>query len=365
MKTKILSLFINRRFDWWIFFAALFLTFFSLLALYSLTFLGVMDKLSFFKQLGFVVTGVVVLFFFSNLNYNAWRVYNRYLYVLGIVLLLAVLLFGTVINGTKGWFFIAGFGIQPVEFVKLALIVSLSAYLSRRINLIPYWRLFLESAVLTGIFVILVMFQPDLGSSMILVAVWLGMLILTGLPWRYVLGILLAVVSVALLAWFFFLADYQKNRLMVLWDPSLDPLGAGYNINQSMIAIGSGSWLGQGLGLGSQSQLKFIPERMTDFILAVIGEEFGFVGFALLLILWAIIFWRLIILARRAPNNFAYLLLCGIAIVFFVHVVINVGMNLGVMPVIGVSLPFLSQGGSFLLMCFMFLGITENIYMKI
>lgn len=365
MKSNIASFFFNRRFDWWIFFAALFLTFFSLLALYSLTFLGVMDKMVFFKQAGFVVLGVGILFFFSNLNYNAWRVYNRYLYVLGIVALVAVLLFGSTINNTKGWFFIGGFGIQPVEFVKLALIVSLSAYLSRRINLVSYWRLFGESAMLTLLFVALVMLQPDLGSAVILVVIWLGMLMLAGFPWRYIflIGALLAVVSVG--AWLFFLSDYQKDRLMVLWDPALDPLGAGYNINQSMIAIGSGSWLGQGLGLGSQSQLKFIPERMTDFILAVIGEEFGFVGFALLLVLWGIIFWRLLKMAQRAPNNFAYLLVCGIAIVFFFHVLINVGMNLGVMPVVGISLPFLSQGGSFLLMCFLFLGITENIYMKI
>lgn len=365
MRSKILSFFFNRRFDWWIFFAALFLTFFSLLALYSLTFLGVMDKLVFYKQLGFVVLGVGVLFFFSNLNYNAWRVYNRYLYALGVFFLLAVLFFGTVINSTKGWFFIGGFGIQPVEFVKLALIVSLSAYLSRRINLVSYWRLFAESAVLTLVFVSLVMLQPDLGSAAILVVIWLGMLVLTGFPWRYILMIGGSLIVIALLAWLFFLSDYQKDRLMVLWDPSLDPLGAGYNINQSMIAIGSGSWLGQGLGLGSQSQLKFIPERMTDFILAVIGEEFGFIGFALLLILWTIIFWRLLSLAQRAPNNFAYLLVSGIAIVFFFHVLINVGMNLGVMPVVGISLPFLSQGGSFLLMSFLFLGITENIYMKI
>jgi rod shape determining protein RodA len=365
MRSKILSFFFNRRFDWWIFFAALFLTFFSLLALYSLTFLGVMNKLAFYKQVGFVVFGVGLLFFFSNLNYNAWRVYNRYLYALGIISLVAVLLFGSVINNTKGWFFIGGFGLQPVEFVKLALIVSLSAYLSRRINLVSYGRLFMESAVLTLAFVALVMLQPDLGSAAILIVIWLGMLLLSGFPWRYILLIGGSLIAISLLAWMFFLSDYQKDRMLVLWDPALDPLGAGYNINQSMIAIGSGSWLGQGLGLGSQSQLKFIPERMTDFILAVIGEEFGFVGFALLLVLWGIIFWRLISLAQRAPNNFAYLLVVGVAIVFFFHVLINVGMNLGVMPVIGISLPFLSQGGSFLLMCFVFLGMTENIYMKI
>lgn len=362
---KITSFLFNRRFDWWLFFAALFLTFFSLLALYSLTFLGVMDKLSFYKQLVFVILGVGILFFFSNVNYNAWRVYNRYLYALGIISLLAVLFFGTTINNTKGWFFIGGFGIQPVEFVKLALIVSLSAYLSRRINLVSYWRLFAESAMLTLLFVGLVMLQPDLGSAIILIVIWLGMLILSGFPWRYVFMIACLLVVTAVGAWFFFLSDYQKDRVMVLLDPSLDPLGAGYNINQSMIAIGSGSWFGQGLGLGSQSQLKFIPERMTDFILAVIGEEFGFVGFSLLLILWGIIFWRLWKLAQRAPNNFAYLLVCGIAILFFFHVLINVGMNLGVMPVVGISLPFLSQGGSFMLMSFLFLGITENIYMTI
>lgn len=364
LKEKLFSWF-NRKFDWWLFFAIVFLLVFSLLALYSLAVLGGLGQTVFYKQLGFMFLGFLILFFFSTLNYNSWKMYNRYLYLLAVILLIAVLFFGRVVNGTKGWFYLFGFGIQPVEFAKVALIISLSNYLARNVKNLPAWRIFLETAVMTAIPVGLVLLQPDAGSAFVLVSLWLLYLLLGGIPWKYLLTMFFMGIVLLFVAWNFLLADYQKDRLLVFTNPDLDPLASGYNIKQSMIAIGSGGLIGRGIGLGSQSQLKFIPERMTDFILAVIGEEFGFLGIGLLFILWGVLFWRLFYLANRVENNFAYLLLGGIAFLFFVHVLINMGMNLGVMPVIGLSLPFISQGGSFLLSSFLLLGIVENISIKV
>ena len=364
LKDKLFSWF-NRKFDWWLFFSVIFLLSFSLLALYSLTILGGLNVMVFYKQLAFSIFGISILFFVSSLNYNSWKLYNRYLYILAVILLLAVLFFGTEVNGTKGWFYLFGFGIQPVEFAKLALIISLSNYLARNIKSLPAWRIFIETAVMTGILVGLVLLQPDTGSALVLISIWLVYLLLGGIPWKYLLTMFFAGLLFAFLAWGFLLADYQKDRFLVFTNPDLDPLASGYNIKQSMIAIGSGGLLGRGVGLGSQSQLKFIPERMTDFILAVIGEEFGFLGIGLLFILWGVFFWRLLSLADKAKNNFAYLLLGGIIFLFFIHVFVNMGMNLGVMPVVGLSLPFISQGGSFLLVCFLLLGIVENISIKV
>lgn len=365
MFKKNLANFFNRKFDWWIFFSVFFLSVFSLLALYSLTVLGSMDITTFYKQLFFIILGFSILIFFASLNYNSWKVYNRYLYLIAIVALLSVLFFGRTINGTTGWFYIFGFGIQPVEYVKIVLIISLSNYFSRNINLLPAWRIFLESAFMTFIFVGLVLLQPDTGSALVLVGIWLVYLLVGGIPWKYLLFIFISGIIFVFIAWGFLLADYQKDRLLVFMDPSIDPLGAGYNIEQSMIAIGSGQLLGRGVGLGSQSQLRFIPERSTDFILAVLGEEFGLLGIVLLLLLWAVIFWRLFRLANLASNNFSYLLVSGIAALFFIHVLVNMGMNLGVMPVVGLSLPFISQGGSFLLISFLLIGIVENISIKL
>jgi len=357
--------FFNRKFDWWIFFSVFFLSVFSLLALYSLTILGSMDSMVFYNQFFFILLGFIILIFFSSLNYNSWKLYNRYLYVIAILLLVIVLFFGRSINGTTGWFYIFGFGIQPVEFVKVVLIISLSNYFSRNINLLPAWRMFLESAFMTFVFVSLVLLQPDTGSALVLVGIWLVYLLVGGIPWKYLLLLFFSGIAFISIAWSFLLAPYQKDRLMVFMDPSIDPLGAGYNIEQSMIAIGSGQLLGRGVGLGSQSQLRFIPERMTDFILAVLGEEFGLAGVLLLLTLWLILFWRLFRLANLASNNFSYLLISGIASLFFIHLLVNMGMNLGVMPVVGLSLPFISQGGSFLLICFLLVGIVENISIKV
>lgn len=364
LKEKLFSWF-HRKFDWWLFFSVAFLISFSLLALYSLAVLGELDIMVFYKQLAFVALGFGILFFFSTLNYNSWKRYNRYLYMVAVFLLLAVLFFGRVINGTKGWFYLFGFGLQPVEFAKVALIISLSNYLARNVKSLPAWRIFLETAVMTAIPVGLVLLQPDTGSALVLLSIWLVYLLLGGIPWKYLLTMFIIGIAFFFVAWSFFLADYQKDRILVFTNPDLDPLASGYNIKQSMIAIGSGGFLGRGIGLGSQSQLKFIPERMTDFILAVIGEEFGFLGIALLFILWAVLFWRLFHLANRVENNFAYLLLGGIAFLFFIHVLVNIGMNLGVMPVVGLSLPFISQGGSFLLVSFLLLGIVENISIKV
>ncbi len=206
--------------------------------------------------------------------------------------------------------------------------------------------------------------QPDLGSAIIMFFVWIGMLIAIGLnrPQLFVLAVLLLIVGSV--GWVFVLKPYQKNRIITFLDPAHDPLGSSYNLNQAKIAIGSGGWWGKGLGHGSQSQLNFLPEKHTDFIFAVLAEEWGFFGVAFICALFLFILWRVINICLTASNNFFRLIAAGYALLILIQVFINVGMNLGIMPITGISLPFLSYGGSGLLFNFLALGLLQNIIVQ-
>jgi len=208
------------------------------------------------------------------------------------------------------------------------------------------------------------MLQPDLCSALVLLGIWFILLVLTGLDKKYYIFLIIISVLVSTIAWNFFFADYQQDRIKSFLSPTADPQGSGYNVSQAIIAIGSGNLFGRGLGAGSQSQLRFIPESQTDFLFAVIAEELGLFGVVLVLGLWAVIFYRLIIIAKRARDDFGMFTVLGIAAVFFLHLFINVGMNMGIMPVTGISLPFLSYGGSFLAVCMLLVGVAESVAVR-
>ncbi|MFA6537736.1 MAG: FtsW/RodA/SpoVE family cell cycle protein, partial [Patescibacteria group bacterium] len=212
--------------------------------------------------------------------------------------------------------------------------------------------------------VVPVILQPDFGSALVLLGIWFIMLLLTGVKKNILATILLVGVLLSGLAWGAFLQDYQKDRIKVFLNPTADPLGSGYNVTQAIIAIGSGNFWGRGLGFGSQSQLKFIPEAQTDFIFAVIAEELGFLGVAMVFALFGVIFWRLMILAKTASDDFGQFLIIGIMAVLLIHLTVNIGMNLGVMPVMGISLPFVSYGGSFLITCFVLMGLAQSVAVR-
>jgi len=362
-----LSLYFNKikRFDWLLAVSVFLLFLLGLSAIYSVglnqEFVGMTN---FHKQVIFGLIGFLAFFILGVNNYNLYRVYAKVFWLAMIVLLVFVLFFGQTVNGTKGWFFLFGLGLQPVEVAKVALVAVLARFFSNRFQHFFVSKHIIVSLVFVLTFVLPVILQPDFGSALVLLGVWFITLILTGVKKTPLLILLLLGVLATSLTWGFFLQDYQKDRIKVFFNPLDDPLGSGYNVAQSIIAIGSGNFFGRGLGFGSQSQLKFIPEAQTDFIFAVIAEELGFLGVAVVFVLFGIIFWRLTVLAKTAADDFGQFLIIGIMSVLLIHLTINIGMNLGVMPVMGISLPFVSYGGSFLITCFMLMGLAESVAIK-
>jgi rod shape determining protein RodA len=354
-----------RKFDWVLLIAVFSLFCLGLAAIYSVDLSQASEEFSNFKkQIIFGVIGFCAAFIIGLGNYSGLRVYSKTIYVASLALLVAVLFFGSNIRGTTGWFSVFGLGIQPVEIAKIALIVMLAKFFSNRLQQFRVAKHIIVSLFITLSFVVLIMFQPDFGSSLILLGIWFLLLLLTGIDKKYII-VLIAICSIfAGLTWQFFLEDYQQGRIMTFLSPSSDPLGRGYNVMQAIIAIGSGNWFGRGLGFGSQSQLRFVPESQTDFVFAVIAEELGLFGVLLLLGFWGIVFYRLVTIARRAKDDFGMFLVLGITCLFFLHIFINIGMNMGIMPVTGISLPFLSYGGSFLIICLALIGMAEGVAVK-
>lgn len=350
--------------DWALILGAFTLVLFGLAAIYSVELSRGGELLNLEKQAAAAVFGWAVFFAVALYNYRLLRNYAMLFYLTGVALLGAVLVFGTTIRGTTGWFTLSVFSFQPVEFMKLALVVALAAYFSRRARLDFGWRELLESGALAALPVGLVLLQPDLGSAVLLVGMWGIVMLFAGIKLRHLAALAAFSSLAAILAWHFLLASYQKERILTFLDPASDPLGQGYNVAQAIIAVGAGGWFGRGLGFGSQSQLKFLPEAQTDFIFAVVAEELGFVGVLLVLCAFALVFFRLWVLAKRTRDDFTSFLMVGIAAALFVQFFINIGMNLGLLPVTGVALPLVSYGGSSLLFSLVMLGVAESVAIR-
>lgn len=304
-------------------------------------------------------TGVAILA--ASFHATRYQAASRLIYLFALLLLVGVLFFGKTIRGTTGWFQLLGFSFQPAEFAKLALIIMLGRVVYKNGRRFNSAKFLISSALVTAALAGLIMLQPDLGSSLVLFGIWFGVLFLSGIKKRYIFGLVGIVLVVAVLGWFFFLKDYQKERILNFANPERDPLGTGYNVTQSMIAIGAGQIFGRGLGRGSQSQLHFIPEAQTDFIISVIGEELGFFGLMVILLLYALIIYRLVRIASRARDDFSAYTVLGIACLFFLQLIINLGGAIGLLPVTGVTLPFLSYGGSSLIINLLLIGVAESI----
>lgn len=353
------------KLDWILLVSVFLLLGMGLLALYGISSADEKNaSLSVFsRQCIFSVAGTVVMLFFAFSNYHYLKSYSVAIYFALIILLLAVLLWGSTVRGTVGWIGLGSFHIQPVEIAKLGLIVFLASFISRKkMELGEVGRL-IASLVLTSIMIFIVLRQPDFGSAMVLFGIWFGMVLISGISKKLFFILTLASIILALVAWIGF-ADYQKARVLNLIKPEFDPQGSGYNVIQSMVAVGSGGLIGKGIGHGSQSQLNFLPEKHNDFIFAMVAEELGLLGSMIVIILFFIIFYRIKLIATRAPDNFGYLLAGGILIMYFIQVVVNIGMNVGIVPVTGIPLPFLSYGGSFLITVFIALGMLLNINAK-
>jgi rod shape determining protein RodA len=318
---------------------------------------------SFFeKQIIWLSISALIFFVFSFID---WRFLRRTdvivtLFFINCGVLLFLFVLGKVVNGSKSWFNFGGFSFQPADISKPILILVLAKYFSRRHILIRHLRHIIVSGVYAFIIFLLVFLQPDFGSAMVIFFIWLGMVIVSGLSKTHLAVLMTIGLVLFVLLWNFSFAPYQKDRIKTFINPMSDIRGAGYNAFQSVIAIGSGGVLGKGIGYGTQSRLNFLPEYQTDFIFAAFAEEWGMIGAVILLILYALLIFRIIKHAYLGATNFEILFGLGTAIYFMCHIFINVGMNLGLMPITGLTLPFMSYGGSHLLAEFTALGILSG-----
>lgn len=355
-----------RKFDWLLFGSAALLSGLGLLALYSIG-LGVGGSgfLEFKKQLiFFAIAAILALTLPFVIHYRWLTSVTRPLYAGLVALLLVVLIFGRTIRGATGWLYLGPVGIQPVEIAKVVLIIIMARFLAVHGRYTRDLKTVIQSAVTVALMLLLIMLQPDLGGAVVLAAVWFIMVAVSGMKWRHILTMVGVLAVVGIVAWFALLKPYQKDRLLTFLHPTADPFGAGYNVTQSVIAIGAGELTGRGVASGSQSQLRFLPEAPTDFIYSVIAEELGFVGVAILLGLFGLMFFRLYRLARKCPDDFPLFLVVGTAALIVVEVGVNVGVASGVLPVTGIALPFVSAGGSSLLTRFLLIAIVESIAIR-
>lgn len=355
---------IFKKVDWSLLVVIFLLSAFGLAAIYSVALgQGLGEFLNFKKQLMWLSIGLISMLLFSNIDYHYLQKVSWLGYVVSLILLILVLTpLGSTVRGTQGWFSFGFVKFQPVELAKIFLIVALAdiyCHCSRTIN--QFRHLFLIGFVAFIPFV-LAASQPDFGSAMVLFFTWfISFFLVTKNKWHIVF-VLTSIILLFTAAWFFVFADYQKDRINNFINPSLDPLGSGYNVRQSIIAVGAGRLMGRGLGFGSQSQLKFIPESQTDFIFSVIAEELGFIGVSMVLGFFIFLFYRFYKIALLAPDDFGMFLAILVSILIFIHVFINIGMGIGLLPVTGISLPFVSYGGSFVVVMMTLIGIVMNVY---
>ncbi|OHA59070.1 MAG: rod shape-determining protein RodA [Candidatus Vogelbacteria bacterium RIFOXYD1_FULL_44_32] len=317
------------------------------------------DRYYFDRQLIWIIISFIVFFLASLVD---WRFLRRsgvvaVIYGGGLLMLLVVALVGQVTRDVQSWLTLGGVSIQPAEFMKLIMIIILAKYFSRRHIEIANIRHIILSGAYTFVPFALVALQPDFGSALIIFSIWLGMTMVSGISLKH-LALVFLVGSLAFGAlWGLVFADYQKERIKTFIHPLADIQGSGYNAFQSMVAVGSGQIWGKGVGYGTQSRLQFLPEHQTDFIFAAFAEEWGYIGVLLFFLLFGLIIWRIIINASLGATNFEMLFGLGLAIFLMAHFVIHVGMNIGILPITGLPVSFLSYGGSHMLTVFLGLGI--------
>lgn len=297
------------------------------------------------KQVIRLVFAFGVMLVMAQISPGQLRRWSPWIYAAGVLMLAAVMLLGDAGKGAQRWLDLGVIRFQPSEIMKLAL-PMMAAWFLDRTNLPPRWSQVLVVLLLVAVPTGLVVVQPDLGTAILVATAGLFVLYLAGLRWRLIIGTLVAIVPLALLMWRFGMHEYQKQRVLIFLDPTRDPLGAGYHTIQSTIALGSGGLLGKGWLHGTQSHLEFLPERHTDFIFAVFGEEFGLVGAAVLVALYFAVILRGLYIAINAQDTYSRLLAGSISLTFFVYVFVNMGMVAGLLPVVGVPLPLVSYGGT-------------------
>ncbi|MFH1715046.1 MAG: rod shape-determining protein RodA [Elusimicrobiota bacterium] len=380
-------------------------------------------------QLIAIVLGIVLMAIFSFINYQIYYQHGIIIYAIAMILLILVLMFGKSMRGARSWFDLGFVHFQPAELARIAIVIVLAAYLDKRSRVIERLSVVREALIMTGALVVLVLLQPDFGSSLVFIVIVFGMMYVAGVPRLYLSGLALyGIISIGIplyitymkmrypaehafnhpallifgtiiVCWGIYmlanrwrfgvpfklllytyiiivlglissfgimhiLKDYQRKRLVTFLNPELDPLGAGYNVIQSKVAVGSGGLIGKGLFSGTQGQLGFLPERHTDFIFSVVAEETGFLGAVFLVLLFIALLWRMYIIAQGARDRFGSFIVSGFLVMFSFYCVMNLGVVMGLMPVTGLPLPLVSYGGSSMIMTCISFGIILNVGMK-
>ncbi len=352
-----------KKLDWMLIASIILLSLIGSLSIYSSS-LREGDFSIFNKQIAFLIIGIVLMFVLSFLDWKGLRENPYFIltfYFLCVLALAGLFFFAPQTRGIKGWYKLGSFSFDPIGLTRIVLIILLAKYFSARH--IEMYKV--RHIILSGFYVllpaILIFFQPDLGSSLILIVFWVSILIVSGIKLRHFLVLLFCGVLIVILSWSFLLKDYQKERIISFAMPQIEPLGMNWSQNQAKIAIGSGGIFGQGFGKGSQTQYGFLSEPHTDFIFAAIAEEFGLVGVLIILCLFLVLVWRIIKIAILARSNFPRLFSLGLAVIIVFQAFIHIGMNIGILPVIGLSLPLVSYGGSELIAFYIGLGILQSI----
>jgi len=315
------------------------------------------------RQAAWLAIGLVFLVAATKISYQKFIDLSYILYMVNIVLLVLVLVLGHVRLGAQRWFTIGNFAFQPSEFMKLTLVLALAAYVGQRKGAMDTLGSLVVPCIVVFVPFTLVLMQPDLGTALLLVPIFLSIILVGGARLKYIVWMIASGILSAPFFWHA-LRDYQKQRLLVFINPNIDPLGAGYTIIQSKIAIGSGGLLGKGWLNGTQNQLNFIPERHTDFIFSVIGEEWGFFGALALVLLYYLIIQRAFNIANLTSDRYGKCIATGIAMLLSLQVIINIAMTMGMMPVVGIPLPLVSYGGSSLLATLVAIGLLLNVGMR-
>lgn len=346
--------------DWYLFFAALSVSVLGLVTMYPF---GQGGEAFFDRQVIWIGLALIVFFLAALPEYTFLRRTQIVtgLYVLTLSLLALIFITGSIVKGAQQRFDLGLFALQPSDPAKLILIVVLAKYFARRhVEIANFKHIFISGAYAAAICG-LVFLQPDFGGAIIIASIWFGMVLVAGISWKHLAFLLITGLLAAGSLWMFVLQPYQKERVMTFIHPLADIHGAGYNAYQSTVAVGSGELLGKGIGFGTQSKLRFLPEYQTDFIFAAYAEEWGFLGVLIALGLFAVVVLRTLVIAGHGSDNFAVLFGVGVAIMFLAHIVVHIGMNLGLLPVTGTTVPFMSYGGSHLLTEFLALGMLMGL----
>jgi len=358
----------TQHFDLLLLGATVLLVLYGIIMIYSATYLSGESGQSlwdsfFGRQIIFALAGIGLMFLVARIDYRYVEMLHRPLYILAILSLLLVFVVGRGSFGAQRWLDFKIFTFQPSELAKPIVIITLAKYLADRGPEVKRFPYLLLSLIIVAIPMLLIYRQPALGTALIFAIVWLAMVLMAGARLRHLTILALLGVLSTPLIWFF-LEDYMRERVMIFLNPQQDPLGAGYNIRQALIAVGSGGWIGQGFGSGSQSQLHFLRVRPTDFIFSVLAEELGFLGVLILLTLLGIVLFRILRAAEFARDDFGKLFACGVAVLIVFQSFVNIGMNIGLMPAAGIGLPFMSYGGSGLLTLLLAEGVVQSIVMR-